>query len=95
MDAPGSAALATDTAFIRRLRQAGLTLNGLRFDVADAQVVEVADDTALVRATVTTSDYLEVTADGSVVRRVPRGTPRSVRLTLLRTAAGWRIAADG
>jgi hypothetical protein len=94
VDAPGSAALTADSAFIARLRAAAVTLRGLRFAVTDAGVVEVSGDAATVQARVTTSAYVEVRRDGSVARRVAAGTPRTVRLALLRTPDGWRITRD-
>ena len=60
VDAPGSPALAADSAFIARLRAAGVTLRGLRFAVTDAGVVEVSGDAATVQARVATSAYVEV-----------------------------------
>ncbi|HYJ75748.1 MAG TPA: protein kinase [Kineosporiaceae bacterium] len=95
VDAPGSPALTVDTAFIARLRHAGLRLRGLGFEVTGAAVGETAGDTATVRATVVTSAHEQVRGDGSVVRSVPRGMSRTVRLTLVRTGSGWRISADG
>jgi hypothetical protein len=95
VDAPGSAALTADSAFIARLRAAAVTLRGLRFAVTDAGLVEVSGDAATVQARVATSAYVEVRRDGSVARRVAAGTPRTVRLTLLRTSDGWRITTDG
>jgi hypothetical protein len=93
VDAPGSAALAADRTFIGTLRRAGVRLSGLAFEVEDAHVLEVAGDTAVVRARVATSAHDQVGADGSLLRRVPAGSPRTLRLTLVRTPAGWRVAA--
>ena len=95
VDAPASAALASDRAFVARLREAGVTLSGLGFDVADARVLEVDGDSAVVRARVTTSAYRQMRIHGSVARQVPQAPPRIIRLTLVRTGDGWRIAADG
>jgi eukaryotic-like serine/threonine-protein kinase len=95
VDAPGSAALAADRTFIGTLRRAGVRLSGLGFEVEDAHVLEVAGDTAVVQARVATSAHDQVGADGSLLRRVPPGSPRTVRLTLVRTPTGWRIAAAG
>jgi hypothetical protein len=95
VDAPGSAALVADTKFIGTLRQAGVRLSGLGFEVGDAHVLQVDGDTAVVQARVATSAHDQIRADGTLLRRVPPGSPRTVRLTLVRTPAGWRIAAGG
>jgi len=99
VDAPGSAALASDTAFVRRLHQSGVTLSGLSFSVTDASVitsgVSGGRPTVTVTAHVSASAYLQLRTDGSVLRRVPATPLRTVRLTLVRTTAGWRVLSDG
>lgn len=94
VDAPGSAALAGDSAFVQELRRRGLVLRGLAFDVSDASVLEVGPADAIVQVRVSTSAHVQAHVDGSVARRVP-ATTRTARLTLMRTGSGWRIAADG
>jgi eukaryotic-like serine/threonine-protein kinase len=93
VDAPGSPALAGDIAFVQELRRRGLSLRGLAFDVSDARVLEVGEADAIVQARVSTSAHVQARADGSIAQQVPTSV-RTVRLTLVRTASGWRIAAD-
>ncbi len=99
VDAPGSAALASDTAFVQRLRQAGVTLDGLSFRVADAGVLTTGVSggraTVTLVAHVSASAYRQLRSDGSVVREVPATPVRTVRLTLVHLPAGWRVLSDG
>jgi hypothetical protein len=95
VDAPGSAALASDAAFVQRLHAVGVRLRGLAFDVSSTRLEEADAAHAIVRAHVSTSAHEEVGVDGRVLRRVPASQPRSVRLALAVTPDGWRITSDG
>jgi hypothetical protein len=95
VDAPGSAAVASDAAFLARLHGAGVRLRGLAFAVSDARMLEVDAGHAVVQAEVSTSAHVEVGSDGGVVRRVPASPVRDVRLALVATSDGWRITSDG
>ena len=94
VDAPGSAAMADDTALVRRLGASGLRLAGLTFAVSDVRVVSADASGTTVEARVAMSAYEQVRGDGSVERRVPAAPPRSVRLTLVATPSGWRITSS-
>jgi long-subunit fatty acid transport protein len=93
VDAPGSAALAEDLAFVRRLRAAGVRLEGLRFTVGDVRVVAATGDGVTVEAQVATSGYRQVRPDGTVARTVPAQPARRVQLTLVRAAGAWRVSS--
>jgi hypothetical protein len=93
VDASGSAALEQDRAFLRRLRAAGVRLEGLRFTVGEVWLVAATADGVTVWAEVTTSAYRQVRADGTVVQVVAAQAPRRVQLTLVRAGEGWRVSA--
>lgn len=104
VDETGSAAEAADRALLDRLAVAGVRLDGLRFTVTGVRVVDgrgasgdagatgpAGGAVVTVEARVATSAHRQVRADGSVVRRVPAGASRRVRLVLVGTSAGWRV----
>jgi hypothetical protein len=93
VDAPGSAALAEDLAFVRRLRAAGVRLEGLRFAVGDVRVVAATGDAVTVEARVATSGYRQVHPGGTVARTVPAQAARRVQLTLVRAGGAWRVSS--
>ena len=93
VDAPGSAALEQDAAFVRRLHAGGVRLQGLRFTVGDVRVVAATGDGVTVEARVAASAYRQVRPDGTVVRSIPAQAPRRVQLTLVRVGEGWRVSA--
>jgi hypothetical protein len=93
VDAPGSAALEEDRAFVRRLHARGVRLEGLRFTVGDVRLVAVTRDGGTVEARVAASAYRQVRPDGRVVRTVAAQAPRRVQLTLVRAGHGWRVSA--
>ncbi len=93
VDAPGSAALEQDRAFVRRLRVAGVRLEGLGFTVGDVRVVAATADGVTVRARVATSAYRQVRPDGTVALAVPAQPARQVQLTLVRVGGDWRVSA--
>lgn len=93
MDAEGSPALAADVALLAELDRRGLRYEGLQFHVDRVGVVMVSDDRARVSAVVSTSAHRQVDPSGTVLLDVPAAAPRAVTLDLVRTAAGWRVAA--
>jgi hypothetical protein len=93
VDAPGSAALEQDRAFVRRLRAAGVRLEGLRFTVGDVGLVAATGDGVTVEARVAASAYRQVRPDGTVARTVAAQEPRRVQLTLVRVGDAWRVSA--
>jgi hypothetical protein len=93
VDAPGSAALAQDRAFVRRLHAAGVRLEGLRFTVGEVDVVAATGESVTVGARVAASAYRQVRPDGAVVRAVVAQAPRRVQLTLVRVGEAWRVSA--
>ena len=93
VDAPGSAALEQDRAFVRRLHAAGVRLEGLQFTVGDVRVVAATGDGVTVEARVAASAYRQVRPDGTVARAVAAQVPRRVQLTLVRVGDAWRVSA--
>lgn len=93
VDAEGSPALAADVALLAELDRRGLRYEGLQFHVDRVGVVMVSDDRARVSAVVSTSAHRQVDPSGTVLLDVPAAAPRAVTLDLVRTAAGWRVAA--
>ena len=93
VDAPGSAALEQDRAFVRRLRAAGVRLEGLRFTVGDVRLVAATGDGVTVEARVAASAYRQVRPDGTVARTVAAQELRRVQLTLVRVGDAWRVSA--
>jgi serine/threonine protein kinase len=93
VDEPGSAALASDEALVRRLQGQGLRLSGVSFAVTEVRVVARTSTEATVTASVGTSAHQQVRADGSVAAQVPAQAPRQVRLVLVsRTGpSGWWV----
>ncbi len=93
VDAPGSTALAQDVALVRRLRTAGVRLEGLRFTVTGVRLVAATPDGVTVEALVATSAHRQVRADGAVERSVAAEPARRVQLTLVRVGGEWRVRA--
>jgi eukaryotic-like serine/threonine-protein kinase len=93
VDEPGSAALTSDEALVRRLQGQGLRLSGVSFAVTEVRVVARTSTEATVTASVGTSAHQQVRADGSVAAQVPAQAPRQVRLVLVsRTGPpGWWV----
>jgi hypothetical protein len=89
--ARGSPAGQRDLASLRRFAAAGLRPRGLRLGVLSAQPVAFDRDRAMLRVVDSLPGYDLVNRAGAVVRRYPGRGPVAWRLTLVRTAAGWRI----
>lgn len=90
VDAPGSAALRTDTALLQRVHQAGQRYAGVRFTVRSAHASSSAATEARVVAEVDTTAYVVLGAHGQAQRRpAVRGAPLTFHL--IWTAQGWRI----
>ena len=83
--------MAADTALVRRMRASGVHLSGLAFPVSGVRVLSSGAGGTTVEARVSTSAYQRVRADASVEKQVPAAPARTVQLTLVATAAGWRI----
>jgi hypothetical protein len=83
VDEPGSPAMAADAALVGRLAARGLRLDGLRFSVSGARVVERTPAGLSVAVVVTTSAHRQVRPDGTLVARVPGSPARAVRLVLV------------
>ena len=98
VDAPGSPALAADSALVGRLRAAGVRLEGLSFAVEDVSSDPVGDsgpDGALtIRATVTTSAHRQVSlTDPQAATAVPAARPTAIVLALVPAPDGvhWLV----
>ena len=90
LDAPGSEALAQDSALVADLRAAGTSWEGVRFVVAEAHPVAHTATTATVEAVVGTAAYRVVGADGrSEMRAASRGRP--MRFALVWSDGRWRV----
>jgi hypothetical protein len=89
-DAPGSPALARDTAAVAEVARSGLRYAGLRYTVAEARAVSATRDEAVVRARIDAGTYTVLGRSGSQSR--PASTGEVVLVHLVRTDEGWRIA---
>ena len=90
LDVSGSPAWESDTADRAARAQAGVRLEGLAFEVIQAQPEVEGPDTLTVRVTLGTSAHTEHSASG--VRSVSASVADPVLLELQRTPEGWRIA---
>ena len=90
LDAPGSGALAQDTALLADLDSSGTSWRGVRFEVTSARTVTRQEEAATVDAVVGTAAYRVVAATGEVTTRaaVP-GTP--LRFALVWSGGRWRV----
>ncbi|KRF25260.1 serine/threonine-protein kinase [Phycicoccus sp. Soil803] len=90
LDAPGSGALAQDTALLTDLAASGTSWQGVRFEVTNARTVTRHGAAATVDAVVGTAAYRVVAATGEVTTRaaVP-GTP--LRFALVWSGGRWRV----
>lgn len=99
LDAPGSPALASDTAALRELADAGTRYAGVRFTVASARLASATATTAVVDARVDTAAYRVVSATGTTTRRATTGPVLRFRLVWVdgrwKVAQVERPAADG
>ena len=90
LDAPGSEALAQDTALVAELSAAGTSWEGVRFVVGEAHAVAHGATTATVDAVVGTAAYRVVGGDGSKeARAAARGRP--MRFALVWSDGRWRV----
>ncbi|WP_432504648.1 serine/threonine-protein kinase [Kineococcus arenarius] len=94
VDAPGSAALRSDTALLQQARDGGTRWSGLGFDVVGVVVEEAAPGRMVVVADVVTQAH-EVLGAGAEVTSVPASAPRTSRLTLVRVEGQWRVQEVG
>jgi hypothetical protein len=92
-DLPGTAAWRSDQAGLDRLRAAGLRYRGLWLEPAEIRVLSATSGRAELRVTYRTAAYDVVDASGTVVQQRPAITATTVQLALVRTTAGWRVAA--
>ncbi len=88
-DAPGSPALARDTAAVAEVARSGLRYAGLRYTVADARAVSATRDEAVVRARIDAGAYTVLGRSGSQSR--PASAGEVVLVDLVRTDEGWRV----
>ncbi|WP_285241824.1 serine/threonine-protein kinase [Pseudarthrobacter sp. MEB009] len=108
VNAPGSAAAATDTLIMDGLLAAGRRLSGFTSTLTDvaaepgpaapaapegpAAAPPPPGGRAVVGATVATSAYSEVDAQGSVLAAVPAGEGQRLRVVLVELAGSWRVS---
>ena len=91
-DARGSAAWDADAAALGRLERRHLSYRGLRLTVDRITVSRPANRRVTLRITVGTSAYDVIDASGAVLAHRSAGAARPVRLDLVLTAVGWRVA---
>jgi hypothetical protein len=90
VDVSGSPAWRADAALVRALRGDGLRLVGLGFAVDEARLVRWAEDAAVVRVSLVTSEHRRNGPRGSVI--VPEERAGPVDLVLVRISSGaWRL----
>ena len=90
--APGAAVAAADARLVRALAAAGRTAEGVRHRVRSVEVVEVDDERAELLVVDDLGPYDVRDADGAVVTRRPGRGEQVQQVSLVRTAAGWRLA---
>jgi len=98
LDAPGSGALAQDTALLAGLRASGTSWQGVRFQVTSARTITQQAAVATLDAVVGTAAYQVVEATGEVrTRAAVPGTP--MRFVLVWSGRRWQVqevsVADG
>ncbi|MGO4342746.1 serine/threonine-protein kinase [Pedococcus sp. 2YAF34] len=93
LDAPGSPALAADTATLAGLRQVGQSYEGVHLVVRRADATTVARGSATVEAVVDTAAYRVVTAGSSSTRAAVAG--QRLRFELVWTGDRWLVARVG
>ncbi|WP_007512789.1 serine/threonine-protein kinase [Pseudofrankia saprophytica] len=89
----GSAVYAADLALLRQVARQGGHVSGLSLRVRDLQIREQTQDRVVLRVTEQLGAYEILDASGKVVLRKEQGAPERNDVTLVRTAAGWRISA--
>jgi serine/threonine protein kinase len=90
LDAPGSEALAQDTALLADLSRSGTAWEGVSFDVAEVHPVAHGTTTATVEAVVGTAAYRVVSDGHAQTRAAVRGQP--MRFALVWSGGRWRVA---
>ena len=93
LDAPASAALASDTADLERVRAAGLGYAAVRLTVRSARTVAATERAATVEAVVDTAAYQVVSASDRrrVVRTEPAVRGQALRFALVWSAGCWLV----
>lgn len=90
LDAPGSPALAQDTAVLRDLAESGQTWQGVTLTVRSARSVSHTGTTATVDAVVETAAYRVVDVSGRTQLR-PALAGQHLRFALVWSGGRWRI----
>lgn len=92
VDAPGSAALASDSAALGSLASAGVNASGFREVIRSVRPVSVSASVAVLRVVDERPAYTLVRAsDGVVVTSRPARAPASWLVELVRGGAGWQV----
>lgn len=92
INAQGSPALASDAAILADLAELGHSLTGLETRVGQAVLTGPADDArATVQASVTTSSFAELNAQGTVVHHTDQEQSQNLSIVLLRTDGRWVV----
>ncbi|WP_370619081.1 hypothetical protein [Mumia sp. Pv 4-285] len=89
--ASGGRLLESDTAAIRRYAARGLEVEDVRFEVLRFHVVRESDRVAVLRV-VDRLEPVRVRSAGGAWRALPSDGPTDRMITVVRTAAGWRIS---
>jgi hypothetical protein len=92
VDAAGSPAYGADVDLMRKMVARGAHAAGLRQEIVDLAVREEGADKVVLRITQKLDPYDFVNASGRVLARQTGTPPQRRDLTLVRTAAGWRIS---
>lgn len=90
LDAPGSVALAQDTAVLERLAASGQAWEGVALTATSARTVTHTATRATVDAVVGTAAYRVVDASGRAQRR-PAVGGQELRFELVWSAGRWRV----
>jgi len=92
-DAAGSALLSADLAGFASLGASGAHARGFSIRVLSARVVAAGRGTELLRVIDTASPYDLLDRSGRLLEAVPGRGPTAWLVTLVSTAAGWRLAS--
>ena len=90
---PGSAGRTADVDVVRRLAAAGQRAVGLRHRLRDVQVVRASPTATRLRVVDVLAAHEVLDRDGTAVRRVAERGSTAWSVSLVHSAAGWRLGS--
>jgi hypothetical protein len=94
-DVPGSPAWSADHSSLAQLHAAGVRYRDLEMAIVQTRLLSSDDRRAQLLLTYRTSAYDVVDAAGTTLNHRSAGAPRTVQLSLARSADGWRVVRFG